>query len=633
MRADRLILLAPVAAVLLLASCASFHLHKGEKAMGLMAYAKAEKHFTKALEHKQDRQLLLQTALAEFEQNKVKEATAHYAAADSLAPLAGEDAFRYGRLLMGEGRYTEAEPLLVRALQDRPEHSDIAVLIGACQGYRSFYADSSRYSVSPLQLPGLTAAYSPTPFGNGLLFVGQRDAAAGRDDPWSGLSFADLYTVSIAADGATGVPQPLESPVNGSFHEGSAVVADSGRTLYFTRSNYYGGRKLQKDKNNMSNLKLFRATVGADGKWGNIHEFGYNKDTYSVGAPSLSHDGKTLYFTSDMPGGHGGKDIWYSTDNGTGWGQPVNMGHTINSSGDEMFPSVVGDAFYFSSTGHNNMGGLDIFATHREGEYWSEPKNMGYPVNSTRDDFGLWLDSTGTHGFLSSSRSGMDRIYALNMQPPTFDLEISVTDAASGEPVPYAIVTLSNIVDLMHVQDTADAQGHFHYKLEPGSAYTVTTEKEGMMRSSTFASTIGLGVSTTLHANLKLNALVLGKPIVVPNIYYDYDKWNIRPDAAVELDKLAKLFQDNPGLTFELSAHTDSRGGDMYNLVLSDARAKSAVDYLVRQGVPYDQLIARGYGETEPVNGCVNGVQCTEEQHQANRRTEFRVVSEDTAAP
>src|SRR5690606_3518454 len=155
-------------------------------------------------------------------------------------------------------------------------------------------------------------------------------------------------------------------------------------------SNYYG-RKLLKDKDNMSNLKLFRATRGENGEWGDISEFRYNSDRYSIGHPALSADGKTLYFTSDMPGGLGGKDLWQTMDISMGWGTPVNMGPTINTRGDEMFPTVVGDALYFSSTGHNNMGGLDIFETHREGQFWSEPQNMGYPVNTTRDDLGLWL--------------------------------------------------------------------------------------------------------------------------------------------------------------------------------------------------------------------------------------------------
>ncbi len=618
-------------AATLAASCANYHVRKGEKAMASMAYAKAEHHFDKTLAQRPDRNVLLQTALAELKQEKVDEAVAHYSAAEEIAPLSGMDALNYGKLLMGSGHYEKAGPVLMRALQDMPERGEITELIGACQGYRSFFADSAQYAIAPLDLPGMASAYSPSPVNGGLLFVGLSDHATGKRDPWSGAAYADLYQVSMAPEGGPSVPESLGSPVNGPYHEGSAVVSPDGRTLYFTRSNYYGNKKLRKDKNNVSNLKLFRATLDENGKWANIREFGYNSDAYSMGTPALGKDGRTLYFTSDMPGGFGGKDIWSSVDHGTGWEPPVNLGPTINTAGDEMFPTMVGDALYFSSTAHNNMGGLDIFETHREGAFWSEPKNMGYPVNSARDDFGFSMNSTGTAGYLSSSRSGTDRIYTLFVHQPQFVLEGTVTNE-DGSPVPFALVMLNNLAELMNVQDTADANGHFRRQLDPNTVYSVLVWQNVFFFFFFFASTIGLGLSTTLHANLQLDSLVMYKPIAVPNIYYDYDRWEIRPDAAVELDKLARVFKDNPGLTFELGAHTDSRGGDMYNLVLSDARAKSAVDYLIRQGVSPDRLTAKGYGETMPVNGCVNGVKCTEEEFQANRRTEFKVISEDAAS-
>ncbi|MBK7286705.1 MAG: OmpA family protein [Flavobacteriales bacterium] len=628
MRATKHIALLAAAASLLLASCANYHVRKGEQAVGLMAYAKAEKHFDKALAHQQGRDLLLLTAEAEAKQNKVVQAAEHFAAAEKIAPLTGSDAFQYGRMMMALGEYEKAEPMLLRALQDDPERQDAADLIGACQGYRSFYSDSSRYTVTPLQFAGMATAYSATPSVGGLIFAAQRQASAGRKDPWTGLSFTDLYQVAVGADGATSIPSPLKGAVNGPYHEGSAALSADGKTLYFTRSNYYGN-KLLKDNDNVSNLKMFRATKEENGGWGNIREFGYNSAGYSVGLPALSTDGNTLYFTSDMPGGLGGKDLWYSTDIGTGWGAPVNMGPTINTSGDEMFPTVVGDALYFSSTGHTNMGGLDIFETHKEGEFWSEPKNMGYPVNTTRDDFGLWLDSTGTKGYLSCEGTGSDQIYALNVHPLLFAVEGTITNVKTGKPLPGSLVTLRNLITKLDTQVTADASGQFHFDVRPNTAYSVSATNVDMLAQSTPASTAGLGLSTTLRADLQLEPLELNKPIAVPNIYYDYDKWDIRPDAAMELNKLAKIFMDNPGLTFELSSHTDSRGGDTYNLVLSDARARSAVDYLERQGVPPDRLIAMGYGETMPVNGCVNGVKCTEEEHQANRRTEFKVISRD----
>lgn len=621
-------LLPITAAALLLSSCASYHVRQGERSMELLAYSKADAHFEKALDHLDDRDLLLKAARTKVKLNEVEEAAALYARADSAAPLAGDDAFRMGRLLMGQGQYQAAADLLMRAWEDSPDRRDITELIGACQGYLSFFEDSSRFVVERLPLQGLATAFSATPFGQGLLITGQQQAAGSSRDPWSGYSFTDLYTVAPHSAGEQQV-QPLKGEVNGRYHEGPAVLSPGDSILYFTRSNYYG-RKLYKDEANVSNLKLFRAVRQPNGEWGQISEFSYNSDEYSIGHPALSKDGKTLFFTSDMPGGFGGKDIWYCQDQGTGWSAPVNMGSTINTSGDEMFPTVVGDMLYFSSTAHNNMGGLDIFVTHREGDYWSEPSNMGYPINSPRDDFGLWLDSAGTQGYLSSDRSGVDWIHTLEVLPLDFAVEGTITHAGTGEPIPHAWVTLDQVENRDKTRVQADAQGNYHFNLVPNASYRIVAEADSMLAANAALSTMGLGKSTILRADMKLTPLEFGKPIVIPNIYYDFDKWNIRPDAAAELDKLVELIQDNPTLRFELGSHTDSRGSDPYNLVLSDARANSAVDYLVRHGVDPDRLTSQGYGERQLVNHCKDGVECTEEEHQANRRTEFKVIEKYT---
>jgi outer membrane protein OmpA-like peptidoglycan-associated protein/tetratricopeptide (TPR) repeat protein len=618
-------------ALLMLASCASYQVRKGDEALSLLAYSEAQRHYDKALAHRADRGLLLHAAEACRQQNKLDEASAHYREAEKMAPLGGDDAFEYGRMLMSMGNYELAQTMFIRVINDQPERHVALELLGSCQGYRSFYSDSGRYSVAPLPITGVATAFSPVPYRDGLLFTGEQEPGAKKKDPWNGLSFLDLYYVPIDAAGIAGTPLALKGAVNGPYHEGSAVLSSDGHTLYFTRSNYYS-RKLLKDEKDVSNLKLFRATLGPDSTWGGLQEFGYDSDEYSVGLPALSADGKTLYFVSDMPGGSGGTDLWYCSDNGTGWSTPKNMGPTINTAGDEMFPTIVGQTLYFSSTAHENMGGLDIFETHREGEFWSDPVNLGYPVNSTRDDLGLWLDSTGTHGYFSSARSGMDGLYSIAIHQPEFAIEGNVTDATTGEPIADATLVLKNLSTNLDTTIETDGSATFHLRLDANSSYSLSVSKDGMLSQSRPVSTTGLGISTTLRADLKMDPLVLDKAIAVQNIYYDYDQWDIRPDAALELDKLATVFLDNPGLKFELSSHTDSRGGDLYNLVLSDARAKSAVDYLVRHGVDPSQLEARGYGETQLVNGCSNGVKCTEEEHQANRRTEFKVISRSATA-
>lgn len=600
--------------------------------MAVLAYSDAQSLYERALAHRPDRHASLGAAEAARKQNLLDAAATHYQEAEALEPLAGDVAYQYGRLLMGLGDFLNAEQLLVRSVPDLPERKVAVDLIGSCQGYRSFYSDSSRYVVSPLLLPGLATAFSPAPYRTGLMFTAATPANGNDLDPWNGLAFLDLYFAALLPGGDLGKWTPVQGTVNGPYHEGPAAISPDGRSLWFTRSNS-NGTKLVKDQLHISNLNLYRAQLQANGDWDEAQPFAYNNDSYSVGQPALSPDGKTLYFTSDMPGGLGGKDLWRSRNNGIGWEPPVNMGPTINTAGDEMFPTTVGNSLYFSSTGHTNMGGLDIFETHLEGPWWSEPQNMGYPVNTTRDDLGLWLDSTSTSGYFSSSRSGTDQLYSLKVQPPLFFAEGKVTNARTGEPLPGVLLTMHDLDKGTDTTFTSGADGRFHIALAPNTDHRLMADREGMLSQSRPLSTKGLGLSTTVQANIQMEPIPMAQPIIVADIFYDYDKWDIRPDAAVELDKVAVIFKDNPKFYFELGSHTDSRGGDTYNLVLSDARAKSAVDYLVRHGVDPDHITAKGYGETIPVNGCVNNVPCTEVQHQANRRTEFKVVEKRDMLP
>lgn len=607
------------------ASCANYHVRQGDTAFELLAYAKAEKQYDQVLRHHQDRAVLIRAAEACRKQNKQEIAGERYASAEAIAPLSGTDAFHFGQVLMTLQEYDKAADMFARVLQERPEDHVALELYGSCKGYRSFYVDSAQYTVEPMPLSGLATSFSSLPYKGGLLVIGERRATGRKEDPWNGLSFMDLYEVPIDQAGNAGVPVPFKGVVSGAYHEGPAALTDQDSTLYFTRSNYYA-QKLIKDADNVSNLKLFKARMGKNGEWQDLREFGYNSDDYSVGHPALSQDGKTLYFVSDMPGGLGGTDIWICEDHGMGWSAPINAGPSINTAGNEMFPTVIGTALYFSSTGHENMGGSDIFEIHKEGERWSEPKNLGYPLNTSHDDFSLWLDSTGSRGYLSSTRSGTDQLFALTLNPPAFTVEGMITDATTGLPLTDDRTMLTVISANLDTVIMIDADGRFRLDLKPNTDYKFIASDSGMLSQSRMVSTKGLGVSTTLHAEIDLMPMVFDKAIMVHNIYYDYDKWDIRPDAALELDKLAKVFNDNPQLHFQLGSHTDSRGGDMYNLVLSDSRAKSAVDYLIRKGVDPDRLEARGFGETQLINGCVNGADCTEEEHQANRRTEFKVI-------
>lgn len=628
---------AALATVLLFSACAGHLAHRADEAYDLMAYQRARRNFERLLHRKPfDRDLLIKCAESCRRQNDMAAAAAYYQRADSIMALMDEDAQRYGVALMTIGEEHLASEMFLRVLDGSPEDMATIDLYASCKGYRTFFKDSGHFIMNRLTLPGMSSVFSAVPMNDGLLVTGERSAP--HANPWNGNSFLDLYHSKRKTMVTWQDAVPLEGEVNGPFHEGAAVLSPDGRTLYFTRSNYTK-RKLGKDDGNTSHLKLFLATLdSATGKWTNIQEFEHNGEDFSVGHPALSADGRTLYFASDRPGGLGGTDIWRCQDLGTGWSEPRNLGRTVNTAGNELFPVINGSALYFSSTAHDNMGGLDIFETHEINGRWSDPRNLNYPVNTAFDDFGFVVDASANisgardlSGYLSSNREGSDQVYSFWATAPLIFFEGKVVDV-SGRSLPHIEATLTDLLTMEDFVLMADEDGRFFMPLDPDRDYRLRLEAPGHMLQTGSLSTKGLLRSDTLRSVFELKSLDPEQTFALENILFDYDKWDIRPDAALELDKLVALFKDNPGVTYEMGAHTDSRGGDTYNLVLSDARANSVVNYLIQRGVNPDNVVARGFGETEPLNHCRNGVACTEEQHQANRRVEFRVVGSRYAA-
>lgn len=613
--------------VALASGCTTVRLQKADKAYGLMQYPKSERLYEKALANSEDRGARSRLANAYRQHNAFAQARIHYSLLEGDHPLSGDTALAFGEVLLALGEQQAAAAQFERVLASTPNNARVADLLKSTHSYAEFYSDTTRFQVNELVIPGVVSAFASVPYKNGLLITGERHMDPANANPWNDRSFLDLYYTE--PNGASGwkTAEPLPGNVNGAYHDGPGVFSGEGTSLYFTRSNYVE-RRIQKDDGNTSHLKLFRATMDKNGKWGDLHEFAFNEEKWSTGHPALSKDGRTLYFASDRPGGSGGSDIWMSTDNGAGWGQPVNLGPTVNTAGNELFPTVNGDALYFSSTGHQNMGGLDIFETHLQDGEWTTPTNMKAPINTSKDDHSFVLDSTDKSGYLSSDRSGTDHVYAFQMIDLQFTLDAIVEDAEGGYLVPTEFV-LKNVATDQDIFLEAGADGRFRAPLERNTSYELRARKEGWITGNSAVSTKGLTRSDELRTVVRLDPVKIGSPIVVNNIYYDYDKWDIRPDAANELDRLARIFIDNPTLRFELGSHTDCRGAEEYNLVLSDARANSAVDYLIRKGVDPDRITAKGYGESMLLNNCNEERLCSEEGHQVNRRTEFTVVGVD----
>ncbi|WP_421939880.1 OmpA family protein [Pedobacter sp.] len=443
----------------------------------------------------------------------------------------------------------------------------------------------------------------------------------------TGNAYLKLYVDELKTDSIHLFPVDAGTD----YHFGPASFTRDGKTMFFALTRIPDVLLKNKNKTATVNVEVYSSTMDADGKWTEPVSFKYNKvNEYSVADPFITPDGQSLYFSSNMPGGKGGADIYVSLKTDAGdWGKPTNLSD-INTEGNERTPLFdTKNNLYFSSDGWIGMGGLDIFRAFRTGTGIGRIENLGYPINSPKDDFSFSVDANDGLAYFSSDRDGglgSDDIYAIdNKAIMEFKLEGTVYNAKTGQPVNGARVTLEKVNGSSLVIETDD-KGNYSFNLSKDSEYNVKAEKTAFRVDIENLATIGLTASEVLTQDLHLTPIELYKGVRLENIYYDFDKWDIRPDAAVELDKLVKILQDNPTIWIELGSHTDSRGKDSYNLTLSQKRAESAVAYLIAKGIDRNRLEARGYGETVPLNKCKNDVECTDAEHQLNRRTEFKIT-------
>jgi outer membrane protein OmpA-like peptidoglycan-associated protein len=428
---------------------------------------------------------------------------------------------------------------------------------------------------------------------------------------------------------------PLQGDINSKYHEGPAALLPD-QSIMFTRNNYVD-KKYGTSKDGINKLKIYTA-IAPD--FTNIIPFPYNNDQYSVGHPALNSTGTLLIFTSDMPGGYGGTDLYYSkrTDTRSQWSKPVNMGPVINTSGNEMFPTIYKDStLLFSSTGHPGLGGLDIFQVAlNDVTPLHAPVNLGAPINSSVDDFGMIKSNDGKSGYFSSNRKGSDDIYSFKNFNIHINLNVLVVDSLTGH-----IITGSKVIVADNSHDTPD--GKYSTTLTRGTDYKIAAAKEGytncvstVVHTDDYTSDIDLTVSVKLCKIPPTPVIAKVEPLTcdsvkiifdVRKIYYDLDKSDIRPDAHVELANLMSVLNTYPQLKVILASHCDSRASSKYNDALSMRRSQSARAYLLAHGVPASKIKMEYYGKSRLANACADGVNCSEAEQQLNRRTEFILIN------
>lgn len=541
--------------------------------------------------------------------------------------------FRYAQALKAEENYEKSNYYM--ELFNEKTTDSRGKLFNENKNYlKDIEAVTPKYKINKTDINSEFYDYGPSFFGNQIVFTSSRSEGNlySKIHDWTKQNFTDLFVAQIDSTGKLENVTNFSTTINTKFNESSPVFTKDGKTMYFTRNNYNDGKKRKSDDKEIME-KIYRAEF-INGEWTNVKELPFCSDNYKTAHPALSPDEKTLFFVSNMPGTIGNADLYQVAIKSNGsFGKPENLGPTINTEGRETFPFVAADnTLFFASNGHPGLGGLDIFEAKFINNGYAKPVNVGKPINSSMDDFGYVVNSDNL-GFFTSNRTGgtgFDDIYTFTIC--THLLSGVITDAETNEILINAKVVLFD--DKMNeISETYSSdKGVYSFKIDCNKAYFVRASKEEYETSEKPFGPVTETGKSELNIELKRNVFPiqvgtdLAKLFNISIIYFDLDKWDIRQDAAEDLEKILAVMNKYPEMTIDIRSHTDSRQTHAYNELLSDRRAKATLEFMVKSGINRNRLTAKGYGETQLVNECSDGILCSEEDHQKNRRSEFIVM-------
>ena len=557
-----------------------------------------------------------------------------------------EYCYRYAQSLKSIGQYNKANEML-EIFHQKAVNDTRGKLFHNNKNYLDqIKANSGRFTVEDAGINSKYSDYGSAFYGNKLVFSSARDTGyvIQRKHTWTNQHFTNLYVSDLDETQTPGKVDKFSGIINSKFNESTPVFTKDGKTIYFTRNNYLDGKKGKNDEK-VTLIKIYKASLEND-KWTKITELPFNSNQYSVGHPALSPDEKTLYFASDMPGSYGQSDLYKVSINEDGsYSGPQNLGLAINTEGRETFPFITDEnELYFASDGHPGLGGLDVFVAKISGDgSLREIENVGDGINSPKDDFAYLIDTKTRRGFVTSNRDGgkgYDDIYKfietkkLNC---TQELYGTVTDKNTLQVLPNTKMSLFDSNYKLINTAVTDEEGNYIFAVECGKFYSVRVEKADYIikeQKITIANEKGRTIVNIALEKEVIKVAVgidVAKYFGIKMIYFDLNKYDITENAIIDLEKILDFLKLYPTTKIDVRSHTDCRETAKYNQALSDKRAESSIAWFINNGIEASRLTGRGYGETQLVNNCAceptNTSNCTEEQHQMNRRSEFIILS------
>ncbi len=546
-----------------------------------------------------------------------------FAKATAKGKAEAETYYRYAQTLKVLGKYSEANKQMDVFAKMLPKDERAKEHLANPNYIPSLANNSKLFDVADTNIN----SKGQSDFGalltndNTLYFASTRNGS-NKTDNWNNQPYLDIYQSTRDANGSFSEPTPVRE-LNTPFHDGPVTLSADGNTMFFARD---GHSEKQYENNKKSNTKvgqqgIYKATK-VEGKWGQVVALPINSTSYSVTNPSLSNDGKTLYFASNMPGGLGESDIWKVSVEANGYGKPQNLGANVNTADKENFPFIAEDnTLYFGTMGRQGLGGYDVYKTNLND---SKPaQNLGKPVNSEKDDFSFSFNKNSNVGYFSSNRKGTDAIFSA---APICKAEaiVLVTNSKTKAPLANASVAILDLKGNVIATEKTNAEGKVSYPIECNLGYGLQAAAQNFETATSAVKAVKAGETVVEIALVPSEVIITDTEVILNPIYFEYDKSNITAQGAVELNKLVKVMQDNPSMVIFVKSHTDSKGSLNYNLNLSERRAQSTVQYLISKGISQGRISGKGFGSTEQKVKC--GTNCTQEQDAQNRRSEFLIT-------
>jgi outer membrane protein OmpA-like peptidoglycan-associated protein len=597
---------------------------KADKLFESYQYVAAIEEYTRLAESKNASEYIYKQ-LADSYYNVFDSANAAkwYAKATSKGKSDAETYYRYAQTLKILGKYQEANKQMDVFAKMMPSDARAKEHLANPNYVPSLANNSKLFEVAQTNInsKGQSDFGAIVTNDNTLYFASTRNSS-NKTDNWNKQPYLDIYQATRDEKGVFSEPVQVKE-LNTSFHDGPITLSADGKTMFFARDGHSEG---QYEKNKKSNIKvgqqgIYKATK-VDGKWTNVEALPFNSTSYSFTNPSLTNDGKTLYFASNMPGGFGESDLWKVSVETNGYGKPQNLGPNINTADRENFPFITEDnILYFATTGRQGLGGFDIYKMDLSNN--TTAQNVGKPVNSEKDDFSFSFNTKLNVGYFSSNRNGNDVVFSA-IPICKAEAVVIVSNAKTKALLANADVAILDVKGNVIATEKTNSEGKVKYPIECNLGYGLKVAAQNFESTSSAVKIDKAGIATVEVALKPLEVVITDKEVILNPVYFEYDKSNITAQGATELDKLVKVMKDNPSMVIFVKSHTDSKGGDDYNLKLSERRAQSTVQYLISKGISQGNISGKGFGSTEQKIKC--GTNCTEQQDSQNRRSEFLIV-------